>query len=66
MGTRFTKYPQGYYLISCDVCCKTDTDELSNTSKLGIMWNDTDTGNTLCDDCKKTEEKRRALCEQET
>ena len=55
MSERFTEYPQGYYLITCDVCYKTDTETLTN----GIFekfWTDKDSGLTLCDDCKKREE----------
>ena len=56
MSERFTKVPEGYYLISCEVCYKTERETVVN----GIFesfWDDNDSGLTLCDECKKREEK---------
>jgi hypothetical protein len=52
---RFTELPPTPDYCACDHCGRQDWSEIHTTGQLLTMWDDADTGETLCPSCMALE-----------
>jgi len=53
MPERWERKPERWAVDGCEQCGMSDTCELKTTGRLLPLWIDNDTGETVCEQCKR-------------